>query len=142
MVETDRPKVGIGVIVFNNGKILLGMRKNSHGNHTWNFPGGHLEFNEEIIDCAKREVLEETGLKIQNPTIIGQVTNDIFIEEKKHYITIFVMGTSDNSEPKIMEPEKCDGWSWFDWEDLPQPLFLPIQNLIKQGFVPTPPIHS
>ena len=136
MSDNEYPKVGVGVIVLHDGKILLGKRKNSHGNHTWNFPGGHLEFGEEIIECARREVREETGMEILNVRMAGHVTNDIFIEEKKHYITIFVICSADGTEPKIMELEKCDGWSWFDWENLPEPLFLPIRNLLKQGFVP------
>lgn len=134
MAETERPIIGVGVIVLHNGKVLLGRRKNAHGNHTWSFPGGHLEFNEEIIDCARREVLEETGIEILNPRI-GQFTNDIFKKEKKHYITIFVICSSNNGNPKIMEPEKCEGWNWFNWNNLPEPLFLPIQNLLKQDFV-------
>jgi 8-oxo-dGTP diphosphatase len=135
MTEIERPKVGVGVIVFRNGKVLLGKRKNAHGNHTWNFPGGHLEFNEEIIDCARREVLEETGLEIISP-IVGPVTNDIFLDDRKHYITVFVVCESKTGDPKILEPNKCDEWNWFEWKNLPQPLFLPIQNLLKQKFAP------
>ena len=136
MDENERPKVGIGVIVLHKGKVLLGKRINSHGSHTWSFPGGHLEFKEGIFDCARREVLEETGLEIANPKIC-QFTNDIFVKENKHYITIFVVCSANNVEPKIMEPDKCEEWRWFDWNNLPEPLFLPIQNLLKQGFVPS-----
>lgn len=137
MAEIERPKVGVAVIVFQKGKVLLGKRINSHGSHTWSFPGGHLEFNEDIIDCARRETMEEAGIEI-NDLKIGPFTSDIFVEERKHYITIFVVCTSENDNPKIMEPEKCEEWSWFDWNNLPEPLFLPIQNLLKQGFVPSP----
>ena len=35
-----------------------------------------------------------------------------------------------------MEPEKCEKWEWFEWNNLPEPLFLPIQNLLKQKFNP------
>jgi 8-oxo-dGTP diphosphatase len=35
-----------------------------------------------------------------------------------------------------MEPEKCEGWEWFEWDQLPRPLFLPIENLLKQSFDP------
>lgn len=35
-----------------------------------------------------------------------------------------------------MEPEKCDGWEWFDWNKLPQPLFIPVQNLQKMRYNP------
>ncbi len=135
MSDIERPKVGVGVIVLRDEKVLLGKRKNAHGNHTWNFPGGHLEFGEEIIDCARREVFEETGLKIINPKV-GSFTNDVFKEDRKHYITVFVICSSENGDPKIMEPEKCESWDWFDWDNLPEPLFLPIQNLLKQEFVP------
>lgn len=34
--------------------------------NVWMAPGGHREFNEGLIECAKREIYEETGLKIKN----------------------------------------------------------------------------
>ena len=55
----NRPSVGVAVIVVNNGKVLLGKRKGSHGSGSWAFPGGHLEMNESIEACARREVFEE-----------------------------------------------------------------------------------
>jgi tRNA nucleotidyltransferase (CCA-adding enzyme) len=32
----------------------------------WSFPKGHMEKNESALDCAKREIYEETGIKIEN----------------------------------------------------------------------------
>ncbi len=134
-MENKRPKVGIGVIVIKNGKVLLGKRKGAHGEGSWSFPGGHLEFNESWEDCALRETKEETGIKIKNLRF-GTATNDIFQAEKKHYITIFMLADYDSGEVKIMEPEKCERWEWFEWDNLPQPLFLPIQNLRKRNYNP------
>ena len=131
----DRPKVGVGVIVIKDGKILLGKRKNAHGEGSWNFPGGHLEFNESWEDCALRETMEETGIAIKNIRF-GTVTNDIFQAEEKHYITIFMLADYDSGEVKVMEPTKCEKWEWFLWRQLPQPLFVPIQNLLKEGYDP------
>ncbi len=128
------PKVGVEVLIKKNNKVLLGKRKKSHGTNTWAPPGGHLEFGESIEECAKREVLEETGIQIKNPKIVT-LTNDIFKEEGKHYITIFLI-TDTKEEPIAREPELCEKWEWFSWYDLPKPLFLPIQNLLKQGFNP------
>ena len=51
----DRPKVGVGVIVVKEGKVLLQRRRGAHGEGTWGFPGGHLEFKESWEECAKRE---------------------------------------------------------------------------------------
>lgn len=55
---------------------------------TWQFPGGHLEPGEELLDCGARETLEETGLEIEGKGVFT-ITNDVFLEEGKHYITIF-----------------------------------------------------
>ncbi|MBI2581608.1 NUDIX domain-containing protein, partial [Candidatus Woesearchaeota archaeon] len=73
----ERPKVGIGVILVKEGKVLLLKRKNAHGEGTWGFPGGHLELHEEFEDCVKREVEEETGISVNNIHFAG-LTNDIF----------------------------------------------------------------
>lgn len=136
MSEINRPKVGVAVIIIRDNQVLMGKRLGAHGSHTWNFPGGHLEYGESIEVCGKREVLEETGLIVRNIKL-GPYTNDIFDTEGKHYITLFTLATNPIGEPQIMEPDKCTQWSWFSWDDLPQPLFLPIQNLLKQGFKPS-----
>lgn len=125
--------IGVGVIVKKNGLVLLGKRKNSYGAETWAFPGGHLEFGEKVEDCAVREVLEETGITIENLKK-ETFTEDISREEGRHYITIFVSADYEDGEPKVQEPEKCEKWDWFKWGALPEPLFLPIKNLIEQGF--------
>ncbi len=128
----NRPKVGVGVIVLKEGKVLIGKRKSSHGEGSWSFPGGHLEFNEEIEECAKREVMEETGICVKNIRKTAY-TNDIFEKEKKHYVTLFVVCEYESGNVEIKEPDKCENWMWFDTDKLPKPLFLPIQNLMKQN---------
>lgn len=131
----NRPKVGVGVVVRKDNKVLLGQRKNSHGEGSWCFPGGHLEFGESWEQCAKREVEEETGLKIKN-VHLGKVTNDIFETENKHYITLIMVADYDEGETEVKEIEKCERWEWFEWNHLPTPLFIPIQNLQKTDFNP------
>lgn len=124
-------RVGIGVCIFKDNKILLGKRKGSHGENTWCFPGGHLELKESWEECSIRETREETNLEIDNIKMIG-VTNDIFEKEGKHYITIFMRADYKSGELVRMEPSKCEKWEWFKSNDLPKPLFLPILNYIKK----------
>jgi 8-oxo-dGTP diphosphatase len=124
------PKIGVGVMILRNGKVLLGRRNSSHGAGEWCFPGGHLEFNESLFDCARREVDEETGIKISNLKK-GSYTEDIFEKEGKHYITIFIIADYESGDVVLKEPEKSDGWCWFSIDDLPRPLFRPIESLIK-----------
>ena len=61
-VMRDKFTIHIGLHLFNDDKMLL--LKNLNG--TWGILGGHLEFEENIEESLKREVLEETGIKIRN----------------------------------------------------------------------------
>lgn len=124
-------RIGVGILIFKENKILLGKRKNSHGDGTWSNPGGHLEFGESIEECAKREVLEETGLEVINIKEIC-FTEDFFDKEDKHYITIFVSAQYTGGNPSVLEPNKCEKWDWFSLNELPANLFLPNKNLFKK----------
>jgi 8-oxo-dGTP diphosphatase len=129
------PRVGLGVCIIKDSKVLLGQRLNAHGDGSWCFPGGHLEFGETWEECAIREVTEETGLTIKNPVFVT-CTNDIFEEENKHYITLYLKAAWISGEPQVLEPEKMVKWQWFNWEKLPSPLFIPMQHLVETGFKP------
>jgi 8-oxo-dGTP diphosphatase len=131
----QRPRVGVAVIIMNGNKVLLGRRKNAHGAGRWQFPGGHLEFNESVEGCARREALEETGILLKNIRS-GPYTNDIFVREGKHYITLFVIAEYDSWVVEVREPGQSAGWGWFAWDDLPRPLFRPIENLLEVNFNP------
>jgi 8-oxo-dGTP diphosphatase len=129
------PRVGVGVIVIRDGLVLLGKRRGSHGAGTWSAPGGALEFAEDILDCAARELMEETGLAASSLEL-GPYTNDIFKDEGKHYVTIFVVARGIQGNPTKLEPDKCEGWAWFKWGQWPAPLFQPMQSLLQIGWRP------
>ncbi len=131
-----RPRVGVGVIVRSQGRVLLGRRRTAHGAGCWSFPGGHLEFGEGFEDCARREVLEETGLRLCTVRFAA-VTNDVFSEEGRHYVTVFMVGTVEGAQaPENREPDRCEGWEWFEWDAMPSPRFTPIEHLLGQGYRP------
>ncbi|HJD56205.1 MAG TPA: NUDIX hydrolase [Rickettsia endosymbiont of Pyrocoelia pectoralis] len=128
---TNNPRVGIGIILFNSkNEILLGRRISSHGESTYGNPGGHLEFGETFEECVIREVLEETNLIIENPQFLA-VTNDIFEEEQKHYVSIFLKAHCLNEDQlENLEPHKVESWQWFSLDKLPDNLFPPLKQLI------------
>lgn len=132
--EPNRPRIGVGVLICRDGKVLLGKRLAAHGVGTWSPPGGKMEFGETPLDCAQREILEETGLYLRNMRV-GPYTNDVFVSNNLHYVTLCIIAEADGT-PKAMEPDKCAEWKWFSWNELPSTLFLPIDNLKKQGFDP------
>lgn len=125
------PRIGIACIVQKEGKILLGRRKGSHGLGSWAPPGGHLEFGESVEACAKRELLEETGLM---PLFMrmGPWVENVMEQGKKHYITLFVFIDRFVGEVTLLEPDKCEGWDWYSRSSLPNPLFPSIHSLLEK----------
>jgi 8-oxo-dGTP diphosphatase len=123
------PKVGVGVIVVKDGKILLGKRKGAHGSGSFAMPGGHLGFKETVENCAARELIEETGLTPLSMHL-GPWTENV-IDEDKHYITVFVIVTKFQGKLQLLEPHKCEGWDWYPWDDMPTPLFSTVASLLQ-----------
>lgn len=117
----QRPKVGVGVMILKDGKILLGKRKCSHGEGEYAFPGGHLEYIESFADCARREVSEECGIAIEN--IRFQYLANVTKYAPKHYTHIGLVADWKNGEAKVLEPDKSESWDWYDIDKLPQPMF-------------------
>lgn len=125
-----RPQVGVGILIMQGEELLLLKRKNVHGAGTWSTPGGHLEFGETPTACAVRETLEETGVHVSNVQFRA-VTNDIFVESGKHYITLWLEGRYAAGEPVVNAPHEVAEVGWFPLDALPTPLFLPLQNLLN-----------
>lgn len=127
-------RVGMGIFVFKDGKFLMLQRKGAHGAGSWSIPGGHIEFGESFEDTARREVEEETGLKVKNIRF-GAVTNDHFKDENKHYITVWIVSDWASGKERVTEPDKCVNLGWYTFEDKPEPLFLPWRQLLVSEFI-------
>lgn len=65
----ERPTPGVGVAVMDGGRVLLIKRGNDPGRGLWAVPGGKVEWGESLIETARREALEETGLEVE----VGEV---------------------------------------------------------------------
>ncbi|MGD2050423.1 MAG: NUDIX hydrolase, partial [Chloroflexota bacterium] len=59
------PKVGVGVLVLQEDKVLLVKRKMTPERGKWSIPAGFLDYGEDPIATAEREVLEETNLQVK-----------------------------------------------------------------------------
>ena len=129
------PEVSVGVLVIESNHILLGRRRAAHGEGTWAAPGGKLKFGETVEVCAKRELFEETSLQLEQHRF-GPYTNDIIEEEGEHNVTVFIIALKVSGHVKLREPDKCEGWKWFDINALPNSLFISLQALRNQGFFP------
>ncbi len=127
--DTHRTRVGIGIMIIKDNKILLGKRKGSHGSGQYSFPGGHLEYMESYADCITREIAEEAGIEIKN--LRFQYVANITQYTPKHYVHLGFTAEWKSGEPQILEPDKCDGWGWYDMDNLPKPLFATIEKAVE-----------
>jgi 8-oxo-dGTP diphosphatase len=110
------------------------LRRGAHGGGTWSFPGGHIDGGESPEACALRELEEETGLRALNPRRVGE-TEDVFPDGSR-YQTCLVRVDWAGDEPMLREPDACERWCWFAWDEAPEPLFLPVASLRATGFRP------
>ena len=140
-LDSVRVKVGVAVLVWRDGRVLMGRRKGSHGAGTWSFPGGKVDPGELTADAAIREVSEETGLRIVDPKhlIVGSrpLCNLFYFSEiDTEFITVFMEADCPfDQEPRVMEPDKVDGeWIWVTPGDWPSPLFEPVDELFTNGW--------
>lgn len=120
-ISNHQVKVGVGVMIFKERKVLLSKRKGSHGSGEYAFPGGHLEYMESFEDCARRETMEECGIEISNIKFLFLANVDKYAP--KHYVHIGLQADWKSGESKILEPEKSESWGWYDLDNLPTPLF-------------------
>lgn len=78
---------------------------------------------------------EETGLiskKIEFSNISNTVLSAL---DGSHYVHINFLVKEFEGDVKLMEPERCEGWDWFDLDNLPSNLFAPHKCLIEEGLI-------
>lgn len=127
----ERAVVGVGIVVRNSeGDVLLGKRRNSHGEGQWSLPGGKPDGGEHPSLAAVRELYEETGLVAYGLKVLPLWTYDRFEAEGFHFVTLYFECWVE-ADPETREPNKCYGWEWFDTSSLPEPLFCGARDAIE-----------
>jgi 8-oxo-dGTP diphosphatase len=135
MTEVPLPRVGVGCIVMNEGRVLL---VQSRRTGRWSTPGGNLDFGESPTDCAVRETMEETGIAISNARFVA-ITNDIIHDTGRHYVTVWMAGDPDSIALAVQDSEEIAEVGWFDPADLPTPLHVYFENLLAGNTLPLRP---
>lgn len=74
--------------------------------------------------------MEETGVEVSDVRFHA-ITNDIFPNDGKHYVTVWMEGEYQSGEPTVGAPHEMSEVGWFPWDELPGPLFPPLQNLLE-----------
>lgn len=134
--ENKKVGAGVGIMVLKDNKILLGKRHTDpkkadselRGEGTWCMPGGKLHFGETLEEGARREVYEETGIRLRKVKFLC-VNNDK--NEHAHFVTVGMISDDFEGEPSTMEPEEIVEWRWFSIDNLPDPVFPSSMKMIN-----------
>jgi ADP-ribose pyrophosphatase YjhB (NUDIX family) len=107
------------VVVDDQGRILLHRRTD---NDMWALPGGAMDIGETIADCARREVLEETGLTVDVQSIVGLYTDPGHVfayddgEVRQEFSICFharvsggtIQASEESHEVRFFKPDEID----------------------------------
>ena len=123
-------KIIVGGVIEKDGKVLLVQEKQEKCYGKWNLPAGHLDFNESIIEGAKREIKEETGCDVEL-TGVANIANRVL--ENDIFVQITFVGKVINETIKI-DPEEILDIKWFDIDDVLNNMDNELRNLnfVKQ----------
>jgi 8-oxo-dGTP diphosphatase len=97
----DYPRIGVGAIVLHEGRVLLVKRGHAPGLGLWSVPGGLVDLGETTVDAARREVDEETGLKVRIAGLVGvldRVTRDAEGRVRYHWVLIDYLAIPESTE--------------------------------------------
>ncbi|MEK7564601.1 MAG: NUDIX domain-containing protein [Patescibacteria group bacterium] len=125
--------IGCEAFIKKENRILFGLRKNCFGDGTWGLPGGHLEFREKVVNGLKRELVEEIGIEFEDTDFkLATVTDGIDSGGVKHYVHISFEVEYRDQEIRLMEPERCSEWKFFDLNNLPANIFPAHIKIIRK----------
>ena len=113
-VHFVEPKVGVGVMVFNGGRLLLVRRAMDPEKGKWSLPAGYLEYGEPPTETAVRETREETGLDVR---ITGLV--DAFHNPPGAGASVFLLYRAERVSGEPRAGDDADEAAFFGRDELP-----------------------
>ena len=126
----SQPRVGCGVVVIRDGKLLLLKRVRPPEADHWGLPGGKVDWLEPAAVSAARELLEETGIMAGQMTLL---TAADYIDETagEHWLCPIYLAPQAAGEARRAEPHKHSDLGWFDPVDPPEPLTVTARAAIE-----------
>jgi 8-oxo-dGTP diphosphatase len=119
--SSNAPRVGCGVAILRDRKLLLIRRARPPEAGCWSLPGGKVELWERTEEAARREIAEELGIKLGALNLLC-VVDYLAPDEREHWVSPAFQANEFEGEPALLEPEKHTDLGWFTLDALPGPL--------------------
>jgi 8-oxo-dGTP diphosphatase len=131
----DRPFVGVGAIIVDNGRVALIKRGHAPALGEWSLPGGAMEVGETVREAVVREAREETGLIVEPRELLGvfdRVLRDPEDRVRYHYVLIDFLCVPVGGELKA-GGDAAEA-RWFTAEEISElPLPEDTAEVIRKG---------
>lgn len=111
----------VAAVLIQNEKILLVKRGYPPGLGKWSIPGGVVEAGERLVEAAKRELKEETGLEAEPLGVLWVLNNIVYDKEKRvlyHYLVIDILFDSATIKGELRPGDDVLDASWFDLSEV------------------------
>ena len=112
------PVPAAGVLIAQEGRVLLVRRRYEPRAGAWCIPAGFMEAGETPEQSAIREVHEETGLIVQLTRLFGVYAG--FDDPRVRAVLILYVGVATGGE--LAPGDDAIEADWFSLNDLPEPL--------------------
>jgi ADP-ribose pyrophosphatase YjhB (NUDIX family) len=87
-LQHRNPAPTVSVLVVNGDQVLLGKRGGHPGKGTWSLPSGYVEYEDDFLSTAIREVKEETGLDVEIESIVQVMSS--FVSPRFHFLGLYL----------------------------------------------------
>ncbi len=122
------PKVGVGVLVVEDGKILLVRRTMAPEIGKWSIPAGFLDYGEDPEETAVRETFEETNLHVQTEKLLNVYHNP----PEQGGASIFIMYQAALISGTPQAGDDADAVGFFSLDNLPPIAFASTHHAIEK----------
>jgi len=122
------PKVGVGILVISQEKVLLVKRGMHPELGKWSLPAGFLDYGEDPRKTAVREVFEETNLEVKITGLLDVYHNPE--AQSQGGASIFILYQAELFRGEIQAGDDAEEAAFFDFSTLPELAFSSTKGAI------------